>query len=80
MTPEERAEKELAKEREHGMIHLRMFGSFLILLGFTALLLTGAIDWTQIQINPRATWTFLCGCLMGIGIILLAWRKICKSS
>ena len=57
------------------MTHLRMFGSFLLLLGFTALLLTGAIDWTQVRIDPRITWILMSGGLMVIGIVGLIWRR-----
>ena len=57
------------------MTHLRMFGSFLLLLGFTALLLTGAIDWTEVRLDPRTTWIILSGGLMVIGLVGLIWRK-----
>ena len=55
------------------MTHL--IGFILLLLGFTALLLTGAIDWTEVTIDPRTTWIILSVGLMIIGIVGLIWRK-----
>ena len=57
------------------MTHLPLIGFILILLGFTGLLLTGAIDWEQVRIDPRTTWIILSGGLMVIGIVGLIWRK-----
>ena len=57
------------------MTHLPLIGFILILLGFTGLLLTGAIDWEQVRIDPRATWIIMSVGLMVIGIVGLIWRK-----
>ena len=57
------------------MTHLPLIGFILILLGFTGLLLTGAIDWTQVMIDPRLSWILMSGGLMVIGIVGLIWRK-----
>ena len=57
------------------MTHLPPIGFILILLGFTGLLLTGAIDWAQVRIDPRITWILMSGGLMVIGIVGLIWRK-----
>ena len=57
------------------MTRLPLIGFILILLGFTGLLLTGAVDWARVEIDPQTTWGFITVGLMGVGFLILFWRK-----
>ena len=58
------------------MTHLRFISAMLLVLGFTGLLLTGAIDWNDLRFDPRETWRAMCLMLVGLGVIglLNKWR------
>jgi len=57
------------------MTHLRYISAMLLVLGFTGLLLTGAIDWSEVRVDPETSWQVLCGTLTLAGLAgTIKWR------